>query len=76
MSFWIGWRSGRDQRLPIVLADRCTGCGDCVQVCPTRCLERGAMVPWLPRPADCIVCGLCSSICPAEAVRLAHPGDV
>ena len=52
---------------------RCTGCGDCVLVCPTECLEMVGPLPWMPRPRECISCSLCALICPAEALRLARP---
>jgi Na+-translocating ferredoxin:NAD+ oxidoreductase RNF subunit RnfB len=41
--------------LPVVSAARCTGCGDCVAVCPTHCLALAGRLPWLPRPLDCVV---------------------
>ena len=59
--------------LPELDATRCTGCGDCVAVCPTDCLEILGRVAWLPRPADCISCALCADICPADAITLPAP---
>jgi NAD-dependent dihydropyrimidine dehydrogenase PreA subunit len=59
--------------LPVLDDTRCTGCGDCVPVCPTDCLALAGQTPWLPRPGDCISCGVCVLICPAEALRLAAP---
>jgi len=56
--------------LPVLDDRRCTGCGDCVAVCPTDCLEVAGRTVWLPRPADCIGCGACAAVCPADAVRL------
>lgn len=61
--------------LPTVDERACTGCGDCVAVCPTGCLEMGPTLPWLPRPADCVSCGLCVVICPADAVTISAAGD-
>ncbi len=57
--------------LPLLDETRCTGCGDCVAVCPTSCLEMAGSVPWLPRPRDCVSCGICVLVCPADALRLA-----
>jgi formate hydrogenlyase subunit 6/NADH:ubiquinone oxidoreductase subunit I len=57
--------------LPLLDETRCTGCGDCVPICPTQCLEMAGVFPWLPRPRDCIVCEICVRICPADALRLA-----
>ena len=56
--------------LPTVDERACTGCTDCVAVCPTACLEMAGALPWLPRPADCVSCGLCAVICPADAVTV------
>lgn len=56
--------------IPVVDETRCTGCGWCVDVCPTECLESGAPMPWMPRPLDCISCSLCELICPDEALTM------
>jgi NAD-dependent dihydropyrimidine dehydrogenase PreA subunit len=56
--------------LPVLDETRCTGCGRCVGVCPTRCLEPVGAVVWLPRPLDCVRCGACELVCPAGAVRV------
>jgi NAD-dependent dihydropyrimidine dehydrogenase PreA subunit len=59
--------------LPLLDETRCTGCGDCVAVCPTDCLALAGALPWLPRPGDCVSCGLCVAVCPAGALCLAAP---
>jgi formate hydrogenlyase subunit 6/NADH:ubiquinone oxidoreductase subunit I len=56
--------------LPLLDLARCTGCGDCVVVCPTACLEMSGAVPWLPRPGHCVACELCVLVCPTAALRL------
>ncbi len=56
--------------LPVLDETRCTGCGDCVAVCPTACLELSGDHPWLPRPADCIACTACALVCPTAAIRV------
>ena len=58
------------RELPALDETRCTGCGDCVSVCPAECLEMARTLPWLPRPADCVQCALCVAVCPVDAVRL------
>jgi ferredoxin len=27
-------------------------------------------LPWLPRPADCVVCGVCELVCLNEAIMM------
>jgi NAD-dependent dihydropyrimidine dehydrogenase PreA subunit len=58
--------------LPQVDETHCTGCGDCVAVCPTNCLRMGVSLPRLLRPGECISCALCVLICPDEALRMAE----
>ena len=61
------------RELPAVDETRCSGCGDCVAVCPTNCLAMAGPLPWLPRPADCVRCELCVQVCPADALRMRPP---
>ena len=56
--------------LPDLDTARCTGHGDCVVVCPTRCLEFFGANPQLVRPRDCIACSLCVLVCPTGALRM------
>jgi MinD superfamily P-loop ATPase len=59
--------------LPLLDETLCTGCGDCVRLCPTDCLGMAGPLPWLPRPGDCVSCSLCVLVCPVTALRLAPP---
>jgi len=47
---------------------RCTGCGDCEQVCPVSAIEildgKSHIDPEL-----CIGCGFCMGVCSYEAIR-------
>lgn len=45
-----------------VLPSVCIGCGSCVVVCPTNCLEYVDGKPVLTK--ECKSCGICAQICP------------
>ena len=63
-------RAWQDRELPTLDARLCTGCGRCVEVCPTECLAMSGPLPWLPRPVECISCGACVFLCPPQALTL------
>jgi NAD-dependent dihydropyrimidine dehydrogenase PreA subunit len=58
--------------LPVVDEKKCSGCGDCVAICPTECLALAGGLPWLPRPLDCVSCALCVLVCPTGALSLSE----
>lgn len=58
------------RELPVLLPGRCTGCGDCVAICPVDCLAMTSTHPWLPRPRACIACTACVFVCPTEAIEM------
>ena len=58
--------------LPVIDVARCTGCGDCIAVCPTGALELAGGVAVLVRPEVCDYAGLCERICPVEAIALPY----
>ncbi len=62
-----------NRELPLLDETRCTGCGDCVAVCPTRCLDLLGTLPRLARPLDCISCAVCVLVCPVDALQMAAP---
>jgi formate hydrogenlyase subunit 6/NADH:ubiquinone oxidoreductase subunit I len=68
-----GGRQGVDESvLPFIDINRCTGCGLCVERCPTNAVEMVSSRPALVRPQDCPYCGLCEEVCPVEAIALAY----
>ncbi len=58
--------------------ERCTGCGNCSQVCPTECIS--VEVEQVPETAKtwvsvfdvdfsrCVFCGLCVDVCPPHSL--------
>jgi formate hydrogenlyase subunit 6/NADH:ubiquinone oxidoreductase subunit I len=66
----VGWQK---LLLPALDERRCIGCGRCVAVCPTACLEMDGSLPWMPRPRDCIRCAACVFVCPTTALALPEP---
>ncbi len=59
---------------PVINGQKCTGCGDCIQRCPTSAISSSeANVPQIDL-AQCAECGCCIKICEAEAVELEFIG--
>ncbi|MGY4706217.1 4Fe-4S binding protein [Candidatus Bipolaricaulota sp. J31] len=61
-----------------VIAERCTGCDRCREVCPRDAILGEPYVPWRGdnRPYEivselCDGCGRCAEACPEEAIELA-----
>jgi formate hydrogenlyase subunit 6/NADH:ubiquinone oxidoreductase subunit I len=64
--------------LPAVDTQTCTGCGQCVNVCPIEAmglvsandpLDRRAKVAKV-NPEICLGCGVCARVCPTDSIRL------
>ena len=60
------------RELPVVNSATCTGCGECVHICPTKCLALAHRIAWMPRPADCVSCAACVWVCPVDAIAMAE----
>ncbi len=71
-----------EHAVPVVDDARCTACGECAVVCPTRTLEmRDGRVDVATRTfMGCIGCGHCMMTCPEEAIavtgRRIDPADL
>lgn len=49
--------------------DECTGCGECMEICPVECLSLGSDVVQVDKEW-CIGCGVCIEKCPTGAAKL------
>ncbi len=58
--------------IELVFDDRCTGCGDCIAVCPALVFDATADGhPRIARQADCQTCFACELHCRADALFVA-----
>ncbi len=70
------WRSGTlplinsTYHLSIIDPEMCSGCGTCVEWCPTEAVELNADGVAEVDEKSCFGCGVCSRFCPEEAVAL------
>lgn len=49
--------------------EKCTGCGDCVRVCPADCFQMTGQGKSDPhRATSCIDCGNCTEACTEDAI--------
>lgn len=66
--------------LPEIDPERCTGCGWCVAVCPTRVLSLEVAPGWqkksrLHNEGGCTGCAQCAVKCPFSAITMRRIPD-
>ncbi|MBB4370353.1 NAD-dependent dihydropyrimidine dehydrogenase PreA subunit [Bradyrhizobium sp. cir1] len=62
--------------IELIVADRCTDCGTCIEVCPANVLDAGqGGLPILARVEDCQTCFMCELYCQADAIYVAPDCD-
>jgi NAD-dependent dihydropyrimidine dehydrogenase PreA subunit len=49
--------------------DLCTGCGECVDICPVQAVKLEGDYPVIEKDW-CIGCGVCATVCPSGAVQI------
>ncbi len=55
---------------PVINAKTCTGCKNCVDICPGEVYELAGDKSSPARPQDCIECWACVNQCPTESIHL------
>jgi len=58
--------------IPTIDMERCTGCGLCVEYCPTQAVIMRQQQPIIHKPRQCAYCGLCEDSCPEDAITLLY----
>lgn len=54
--------------------ERCTGCGQCVEICPVQVIKMEGDFPGVDKEW-CIGCGVCAVPCPSSAIKLVRKSD-
>lgn len=58
--------------IELIIAERCTGCNVCVEICPTNVFEPAAKrTPLIARQQDCQTCFMCELYCREDAIYVA-----
>ncbi|HUX98615.1 MAG TPA: 4Fe-4S binding protein [Candidatus Deferrimicrobium sp.] len=55
---------------PKIDEDACTGCGTCVENCPSEVLVIEDDKAKIVNADDCVECGACEENCPSDAIKL------
>ncbi|MBD3175614.1 MAG: ferredoxin [Armatimonadia bacterium] len=53
---------------PEIDRERCTGCTQCLLICPVGAIERRGMRCFVSSEV-CVRCGRCPTVCPNEAIE-------
>ena len=55
--------------IELIIAERCTHCGECAKICPSNVFEANSNAPPIvARLEDCQTCFLCELYCKADAL--------
>ena len=64
---------------PVINADKCTGCGTCVDICAEDVFfkSKNGEIPIISYPEMCNYCNCCVHDCPVEgAIKLRIPANM
>jgi NAD-dependent dihydropyrimidine dehydrogenase PreA subunit len=67
MSFLTTIKNGAFSMTHIVDLETCTGCGDCIDICPVESIRMENAKAAID-PETCIDCGICVTECPVTAI--------
>ncbi len=56
--------------IPTVDSDKCIGCGECVEVCPTEVFELEDEKAVATNADECLGCESCVEVCEQEAITV------
>ncbi|MBI2851689.1 MAG: 4Fe-4S binding protein [Chloroflexi bacterium] len=54
--------------MPIIISERCDGCGLCLEVCQGSALKMAGKVVQIDEKGECDWCTLCEAVCLKEAI--------
>lgn len=64
--------STQHQWIPQIDRTLCTGCGECITLCPTGALGDVGGKAAVVQPNACTYCAVCEDICPVDAIGLPY----
>lgn len=62
----------QQQWTPQINRALCTGCGSCIDGCPTGALGKVESKAAVVQPQACTYCAVCEDICPTSAIGLPY----